>query len=186
MTKLMRGFVAALAALTLPTAVLAQQRETPAPAAQNQQEVQAWFMELQQISAKLGEIQVRALQDAELQAAQNALGTEVKAAMDRIDPGLAASVERVGTLEQEAAQAQQAGDQAKLEQLAREAQQIQTRFLTAQNTALEQPELAAKVQAFQTRLEQRMIQVDPEARTLIQRLRELEGKLQAALQPAAG
>ncbi len=187
MTKLMRVFFVALAALVLPSSLLAQQQPAPAPQAAQQptQEVQAWFMELQQISGKLGEIQVRALQDPELQAAHNMLGTEVKAAMDKVDPGLAASVERVGALEQEAVKAQEAGDQAKLAQLAQEAQQIQTRFVNAQSTVLQQPELAAKVQAFQTRLEQRMIEIDPEARTLINRLRELETKLQAAMQPAS-
>lgn len=186
MTRSMQLFVVALVALLLPTSLLAQQGSAPAAQAQQPtQEVQAWFMELQQISGKLGEIQVRALQDPELQAAQNMLGTEVKAAMDKVDPGLAASVERVGALEQEAMKAQQEGDQAKLAQLAQEAQQIQTRFVTAQSTVLEQPELAAKVEAFQTRLERRMIEVDPEARTLIQRLRELETKLQTAMQQPA-
>ncbi len=180
MSKLIRSGLVALAVLLLPAGLLAQQ--PTAPAAPNQQEVQAWFLELQQISAKLNEIQMKALQDPKLQAEQEALGTEVKTAMDKIDPGLSASVERVKGLEQEAMQAQQSGNEAKLKELAAEAQQIQTRFMNVQNQALQQPELAKKIEDFQTRLETRMVEIDPAARGLIQRLLELETKLQTAMQ----
>ncbi len=180
MTKITRVFLVALATLVLPSTLFAQQ--PPAPALQNQQQLETWFVELQQIGVQLGQIQAKALEDPALQAAQESLGTEVKTAMDRVDPGLSASVDRVAALEQEAVQAQQAGDHAKIEQLARELQQIQVRFITAQNQALQEPALAAKVEAFQTRLERRMIEIDPQSRQLIDRLRELEGKLQAASQ----
>jgi hypothetical protein len=186
-----KAFAVVLLSIALPAGLASQQRtQAPtapraaasAPASPAQVQAQQWMMELQQVHSKLEAIQARAIQDPQLQAAQNSLNNEIKAAMDRADPQLARKMERGQALEAEARQAQQAGDQAKLQQLAREVQAIQNSFLQAQAQAFQQPGLSAKVEAFQTRLEARMAQVDPEAPALIKRFQELEGRLQAAMQ----
>lgn len=186
MVRMKRAFVIALTALALPAAAAAQQRAPAAPAQQaqnpSQQQMQQWMTELQQIHGKLEAIQAKAIQDPQLQAAQESLGTEIKTAMEKADPTLPESMQRVQALESEALKAQQAGDQAKLQQLAQEAQSIQARFMEAQAKAFQQPEIATRLEAFQTRLETRMVEVDPAASDLIQRFKELEGKLAAAMQ----
>lgn len=186
MVRIRRASWIALVALSLPGALAAQQRAPAAPQAQppaaNQQQLQQWLTELQELHGKLEAIQAKAAEDPQIRAAQESLGVEIKAAMEKADPTLPASLERVPKLEAEARQAQQSGDQAKLQQLAQEAQGIQQRFLAAQAKALEQPAIASKVEAFQQRLESKMAEVDPQAPALIKRFQELEGKLAAAMQ----
>jgi predicted nuclease with TOPRIM domain len=188
MVRMKRVFLVASLTLILPTALAAQQR-SPAPAAArqqaaapNQQQVQQWVTELRQLHQRLEQIQTKAAEDPQIQAAQNALGLELKAAMEKADPQLPARLQRLQALEAEAVKAQQSGDQAKLQQLIQEAQTIQNRFVEAQARVFQQPAMAAKVQAFQTRLEARMAQVDAQSPTLIRRFQELEGKLNAAMQ----
>jgi hypothetical protein len=169
----------ALAALMLPSGLAAQQQE---PAAPEQEQVQSWMAELQQVHGKLESIQQKAIQDPQLQAAQEALGERVKAAIEKADPTLAQSMARAEALEKEAVAAQEAGDQAKLQELGAEAQQIQAQFMAAQQKAFAQPELAARMEAFQASLEEKMVAIDPAAEPLIARFQELQQKLAAAMQ----
>jgi chromosome segregation ATPase len=188
MLHLRKAFAVALLSVALPAGAAAQQRAPAAPvaaqrsAAPSQEQMQQWMTELQQLHVKLEGIQARAIQDPQLQAAQNALGSEIKAAMEKADPQLPAKMQRVEALEAEAARARQAGDQAKLQQLSQEAYAIQASFMDAQNRVFQQPAVAARLEAFQTRLETRMAQVDAEAPALIKRFKELEGKLNAGMQ----
>jgi hypothetical protein len=97
--------------------------------------------------------------------------------MERIDPAMDERMARIEALESEAASAQQQGDGQKLQQLMVEAQQIQFHFMSVQQQALEKPQIATRVADFQTRLERRMLEVNPQAQNLINRFRELEEKL---------
>lgn len=190
MSFVSRFLLFAVFSATVPAALAAQEPASPAPAPQagapDQQQVQNWLSELQQLHLKLERIQARAAEDPQLQSAQAELGNEIKEAMEKVDPQLPAQLERVERLEAEAGQAQQAGDEAKLQQLAQEAEAIQIRFLEARTRVFQQPEIAAKLEAFQTRMERRMAEVDPEAPELIKRFQELEEKLSTALQAAQG
>lgn len=184
----MWGLLPALLLAALPGALAAQEpAPAPAPAAPTapegpSAELQGWLIELQQLHGRLEAIQAQALADPTLSAQQEELGTSIRAAMEAIDPALPQSMTRIQALESEAATAQQAGDQARLEQIGAEAQQIQAQFLNAQQQALQKPELAAQVEAFQVTLEAKMKEVDPEAEQLIARFQELEQKLSAAMQ----
>lgn len=169
---LLLGFGLALA----PGAVSAQQAQAGVPA-----EVQGWITEIQQLHTRLEALQTKALADPQITAEQQTLGLSIKAAMGKIDPSLEQSLDRMKQLETQAAEAEKGGDQAKLQQLGQEAQQIERRFMTAQQKALEQPDLAARVLEFQEKLHKKMLQVDPEAQKLITRFQELETKLAAAM-----
>jgi hypothetical protein len=185
MVSTKRALLVAFLGLALPATLAAQQRAA-APMQQqagpNEQQVQQWVTELRQLHGKLEEIQDRAMQDPQLQAAQARLGEEIKVAMEKADPQLPATMQRMSVLEAEAIKAQQGGDEAKLRQLAQEAQGLQVRFVETQAQVFQQPAMAAKLEAFQQRLETRMAQVDPQAPTMIRRFQELEGRLNAALQ----
>lgn len=188
---------ATLLALAIAAApATAQQKTAPAAAApsasaprapQPTAEQQAWLTELQQIGQRLQAAQMKALQDSELRAQQEALGAEFKAAMEKQDPGLAGVAQRVETMEAEARKAEQSGDEAKMKQLTQEAQQIQMRFAKAQAEALKNPALAAKAEAFEDKIEKKVIEIEPEAPKLLARGQELQAKLAASVQqkPAA-
>src|SRR5690606_33697251 len=150
----------------------------PAPSGEG---MQAWFTEMQEVHQQLEVIQQEALADPELSAKQEALGEEIRLAMEVVDPSMTQRMERVQELETEATAAQAAGDTEKLQQVIQEAQQIQEHFLNVQQTALSEPTMAAKLQDFQTALEAKMVEVDPEAETLIVRFRELEAKISALM-----
>ena len=184
---ILQGAALALVLLTAPAALQGQQQnaDTLAPALpapeQPSPEVQGWLMEMQQLQQQLAPIQAQALEDSALLVSQQELGTEIKAAVEAADPGLNERIEQLQDAEAELAAAQQNGDSTKLQALAQDALEVQQRFIAAQQQALQQPQITAKVETFQTELEQKMIEVDPEAATLIQRFRELEDKLEAAM-----
>lgn len=169
MLKTLRPGFLALALMALPAGLAAQE----APAAPEQQAPAP--TEAQQIQARLQEIQARALQDPALQAAQDSVGTEITATMERVDPTFKAQAERATALRAEVAAAQQAGDNAKLNQLAAEAEQLQQGFASARQRAMQDPQLAERIQAFQQRIVARMVEVEPETQTLLARLQELNG-----------
>jgi len=138
-------------------------------------------MEIQQLHGQLEEIQKKALADPALSQAQQDLGTKIREAMEAIDPQLEQSMTRIQALETEAMAAQQQGNQARLQEIGAEAQQIQQKFIATQQLALQQPELAARLEGFQDQLEKKMLEVDPAAERLMARFQELEQKLAAVV-----
>lgn len=186
MYKFVRWTVA-VAALTMAPALAGAQQKAPTPAqkpavvAQQQQaptpQQQEWISELQEIAGQLQNAQVKALQDSSLRSAQEELGTRIKTAMEKYDPGLVGVAQRVQTMEEEARKAQENGDDAKLQELTREAAQIQARFVKAQTEALKDPALAKQAEAFEEQLKQKMLEIQPDAPTLFARFQELQAKL---------
>ena len=177
MLKTLRPALAALALAAAPAALAAQQ--VPA-APQQQTPAQA---EMQQIQGRLQQIQARALQDSALRAAQDSIGTEMTATMERLDPTYRAQVARAEALKAEVAAAQAAKDNAKLNQLAAEATQIQQAFATARQRAIQDPAMAARIKSFQERVVAKMAELEPETQTLLARLQELRGGAAPAQQP---
>lgn len=169
MLKTLRPGFIALALVALPAGLAAQ--EAPA-AAEQQAPAQT---EQQQIQARLQAIQARALQEPALQAAQDSIGSLLTATMERVDPTFKAQAARAEALKAEVAAAQQAGDNAKLNQLAAEAEQLQQGFAASRQRALQDPQMAAAIQAFQQRIVARMVELDPETQALLARLQELKG-----------
>jgi hypothetical protein len=177
-----RALLTLALALGIPAVAVAQ---SPAQAASpTEQEVSGWMAEIQQLHLQLESIQLRALEDSGLSAAQQELGEEIRDAMTKLDPQLAQRMGRIEVLEGEAEQAAAAGNVERFRELEMEAYQIQQHFFTVQGQVLQSSAIDAKVRAFQTRLESRMVEVDPTAKGLIERFRELELKLAAAMQSA--
>jgi len=165
----LRTSLFALALAAAPAALAAQQ--TPAaPPAQPQAPAQT---EMQQIQARLQQIQARALQDAALKAAQDSIGTEMTATMERVDPTYRAQAARAEALKAEVTAAQAAKDNAKLNQLAAEATQLQQGFASARQRAMQDAAMAARIRSFQERIVAKMAELEPETQTLLARLQEL-------------
>jgi hypothetical protein len=177
-----RALLTLVLALGIPAVAVAQ---SPAQASSpSQQEVNGWLEEIQQLHLRLESIQMRALEDPGLSAAQHQLGEEIRDAMTAVDPQLAQRMGRIEVLEDEAQKAAAAGNEARFRELEMEAHQIQQHFFGVQGQVLQSAAIDAKVRAFQARLESRMAEVDPTAKGLIDRFRELETKLAAAMQSA--
>jgi hypothetical protein len=180
--KTTRIALAAFAALALPVAASAQQAQpaapapAPAPAAPAQDETA-------RIQQRLQEIQQRAMADPALQAEAQAFSRDVLAAMGRIDPTVPQKTARASALRQEVAAAQQAGDNARLNQLAQEAQQLQAFFSSMRERAMADSQVVVKQQAFKERVIEVMKRVDPQTETLLARLQELKDA-SAPAQPA--
>lgn len=173
----------ALIALTLtmlaPPALAAQQQELPA-------EAQALVVEMQELQVQLGPVQQQALSDAELQAAQQELGEKVRTAMTEADPEMPVRMARLTALQAQAQEARAAQDQERMAAIVTEAQQIEQSLQAAQQQAIERPEIESELQAFQSRLEQKMVELDPETAPLLERMREIDAELRSILQPIAG
>jgi hypothetical protein len=183
MTRLHTGLllVAAAAVAVLPAAASAQAPVMPPPAgADVDPQAAQWLSEIQQIHQRLSQLQEKALQDPALSAQRDSLGVHIRVAMETIDPALPQRMDRIAQMDGEAAAAEARKDDAALTQLRAEAQQIERQFLSAQQQALQQPALAAEVEAFQTQLEQKILATDPEAPQLLARFQELERKLAEA------
>jgi hypothetical protein len=90
---MLRPSLFAVALAAAPAALAAR----GTPAAQQQPPARA---EMQQIQARLQGIQARALQDAALRAAQDSIGTEMTATMERLDPTFKAQAARIKSFQE--------------------------------------------------------------------------------------
>jgi hypothetical protein len=167
-------FLFVTVALTAPAVGSAQ---APGAPLELPPEAREWIAEIEQIHVQLAQLQERALQDPDLAARQDSLGNHIKVTMEAIDPSLAQNLGRIEEMERQAAEAEARDDEAKLAELREEARQIEQRFVAAQRQALQRPDLAAEFSAFQTLLQERMLQTDPDAPRLLARFQELERKL---------
>lgn len=181
MLRPMRNLMAVLALLIVPAGLTAQQQQMAPPQPELPEEVQAWISEIEQLQAQLAPVQQEALQDEEIQAQQEALGAEVEAAMQAIDPELAILGDRMDQLQAEAEAAQEEGDMEKLQGLSQEAGQIQQRFQAVQGQVLERPEIAEKVESFQDNLQSKMVEIEPEAAVMLERFEELASRIEEAM-----
>ncbi|HEX6308655.1 MAG TPA: hypothetical protein VFZ69_10735 [Longimicrobiales bacterium] len=155
-----------LLALLLPAGISAQDPAAPDP-----------VVELQSIQQKLVPLQERALEDSTLRAERDAATQALQAAMVAIDPEIAGKLARLEAMVEEMRAAQQQGDTAKIGALNGEAQQLQPQVIQVQAQAMAQPEIQQRIALFQQNLHKRMIELDPEADTLLKRAAELEARL---------
>ena len=159
-------------------AVASAQEAAPAQPAPAQAAPAPAQDELTQIQQRLGALQQQASQDAAVQAARAKLDADLLAEMNRLDPTAQAKRARADAMQAEIEAAQAAGDNAKLNQLAAEALQLQQFFAQLAPRALQNETVAASQQAYLTALVGKMNELDPQAQTLIARLQELRGGAQ--------
>jgi chromosome segregation ATPase len=169
--------VTRIAALALVWALVpltaAAQQQPPA-------EMQEWLMELQQVEARLVELQEEALEEEELSARQAEVTAAVRTAMIEADASIEGHLARLEQIMAEAREAQETGNVERITELTAEAQEIQPAVAQAQADAMARPEIAERVEAFQNALHDRMAAIDPDARTLLERRQELTARIRAA------
>ncbi len=144
------------------------------PAGQGQMpmgaETMQQVMEVQQIQQRLEPISRQALQDEELASQLAELQARVQAAMREENPEL---VDRMEEFQEKMTAAQQASDQAALQNLRLGANGLQQEVQQLQAAVLERPEIRESIQEFEAAHRARMTEIDPEAEALIERLDEI-------------
>ncbi|HEX6373685.1 MAG TPA: hypothetical protein VF006_32460 [Longimicrobium sp.] len=189
-----RALVLAAVATALPLTAAAQVRPRPMtaevpgtrsmkPEAGARESVISWYGELQSISTHLQRVHDRALQDRGLAQARDQLMLAVQRAMDAADPELPRLAARVDRMPGEVAAARRRGDTDRLSVLERELAQIQARFMRVRAAVLRQPDIERQAHAYEERLRQRMIAIEPLTESLLSRSSELQRLLQSALSP---
>lgn len=137
-------------------------------------EMMAAVMEMQTIQQQLGPIQERALQDEELAAQLQEIQTRLEAALREDN---AEAMDRMDELQTEMMEAQAAGDQQQMQALMPEAQSLQQQLQAAQQDVLQRPDLRQAIEEFEAANRARMIEIDPAADSLLQRMDELMGSM---------
>ncbi len=181
---LSRLSIAMIAAALMATPLVAQ----GPPVQQDQMQmqmpdsVQEMITEAQAIQQEIQGLQSQAMaSNEELQVMENQLREMVQAAISEIEPEFDALIERMGELEAEFMAAQQSEDQEALQQLQMEAQQLQTRLQTAEQEAVELPEIQEEIEVFEDELLAEMTRQDPDAPEKLDRLEDLAERIQAAM-----
>lgn len=163
-------------ALCAPATLSAQQQQQLPP------EVQEWAIELQELQSQLQPLQEQALQEPEIQAEQASVVEALFETMVASNPETAQRIERLEGLMQEAQAAQEAGDAERIAQLSAEAAELQPQIQAAQAEALSHPDVQPRVAAFQQKLNARVVEIDPAAEQVIERIAELDARIAAAMQ----
>lgn len=164
-------------ALCAPATLSAQQQQQQLPP-----EVQEWAIELQELQSQLQPLQEQALQEPEIQAEQASVVEALFETMVASNPETAQRIERLEGLMQEAQAAQEAGDAERIAQLSAEAAELQPQIQAAQAEALSHPDVQPRVAAFQQKLNARVVEIDPAAEQVIERIAELDARIAAAMQ----
>ena len=164
----------ALLALVIPVTTSAQVAQ---PAAPNLQDL---IRELQQVDNQLQPFRQQALQDATLKAEQEQLQAAVQKALVAANPNIQAQLDRADKIKAEITAAQAANEAEKVAALNKEAETIQQEISKAQAAVLDQPEISAQVTAFSEKLNKKMIEINADAKALIDRRSELELQIKKA------
>ncbi|HWV56585.1 MAG TPA: hypothetical protein VNZ57_03860 [Longimicrobiales bacterium] len=147
--------------------------------------VQELIAEMQEIENQLAPLQERAMQDSTIQAYQDAVTDAVRRAMIAADPTNAEKLDRFDSLLTQAQMAEQAGDTATVVALITEARQLQPQLMAAQEAVMSQPEVEERMEAYFDAVEAKMVELDPGARPLIDRLNQLNDQVMAIMQAQA-
>jgi hypothetical protein len=131
-------------------------------------------MEIQTIQQQLEPTQQAALQDAALASQLEALQARVDAAMREEN---SEAVERMERLRAELDQVAASGDQERMQALMMEGQILQQEMQAVQAAVFQRPDISGPIEEFEAAHRARMIQIDPEAGALLDRMEELIAQL---------
>jgi hypothetical protein len=132
------------------------------------------MVEAQEIQQRLQPIQQQAMEDEELSRQLQAVQQQVEAAMREESPDL---FQRMEELEAEFMVAQEAGDQERAQELGMEAQGVEMELQNVQQSVLDRPDIREPVEAFEEAQRERMLEIDPEAADLLDRMDEILAEL---------
>jgi chromosome segregation ATPase len=147
----------------------------------------ALIAEYQQLQQRLGRVQQEALADSVLQEAYAILEMRIEKEMSALDPEYPQKRDRMTTLQEEMAAAQEAGDQQAMMSIGEEGNALQADLEMLQTRVVDTDQIAADIVAFRTSVEVKMQEIDPESAKLMARVAEIAASLQASADaPADG
>lgn len=152
--------------------------EQMAPGAQQQEmdpEMMEMMAEMQEIQQRLAPIQQEAMEDEALASQVEDLQNRIETAMRTEAPEL---FEQMEQFESEFMAAQEAGDQERAQEIGMEAQQVEMELQAVQQNVLADPEIEESIEAFEMAQRERMMEIDPEAGELIDRMQEIQAQFQ--------
>jgi hypothetical protein len=148
-------------------------------------EAQAVITEMQQIHNRLRPMQEQAMQDQTLKQEGDALGASILRAMEELEPATASLIARLNELAPQVQAAQNAQDRERLVTLATEAGEIDQLLQIARAEAVERPDIVRLVEAYEEKVHDKMVEDNPDAAGLLERLDVLNGQLATLLQTPA-
>lgn len=166
------------AALALAMAAPATAQEQAPP---DEEQLQELVTEARHIQQHLASVQQQALASPEIARQREELSALIEEAISEQDPALENDLASAHDLEPQMAEAEAAGDQERLQELIEEVRALEARVAEAQRVALQDPELSSIVLAFNEQVEERILEIEPHARQMIERLQEIQSTLQAAV-----
>ena len=137
-------------------------------------EMMALMMEMQELEQRIAPIQQEAMQDESLASQLTELQNRVETAMREENEE---AFEQMEELEQEFFAAQEAGDEQRAQEIGLEAQGVQMELQTLQQSVIDRPDFRESIDAFEEEQRARMVEIDPEADEIIQRIEEIMDEL---------
>jgi hypothetical protein len=148
---------------------------TTAPQQDMDPEMLSLMMEAQELQMRLQPIQAEAMQDEGLAAQLEEIQQRVESAMQDENPEL---FERMQQLESDFMAAQEAGDQERVQEVTMEAQGLEGDLQALQSSVLDRPDIREPIDSFEAAQRARMIEIDPEAGDMMDRLDEIVAAMQ--------
>ena len=145
-----------------------------APAEGPEAAAQAEGPTVAEVAAQIQRVQQQALQDPALKAASQQISMLIAQTLPKVDPNYPAYAARAATLKTDVAAAQAAQDNARLNDLAEEAKQLQANVAAAQARAREDAAVKAKLDDYKVKLFTKMVEIDPAVQELVAQLEELQ------------
>jgi len=134
--------------------------------------------ELQAVMQELEPISQQALQDTVIQNQLTRIQTVIEQGMEQVDPEVREKQERLNTLRQELQTAQQEQDTAKLRSLMTEGRGLEQEVQSAQRQVMQRDSVSEMLQEFQVVLQEKMVEIDPGADSLLEKRDSLQARLQ--------
>jgi chromosome segregation ATPase len=141
--------------------------------------ITALFQEAQQLQQRLGQVEEQAFeQNAELSGRREDLQKMIEAEMIKADSSVASSLKRMDELPDAWRMAQMTQDQARMQAIQAEAEQLESHILSVEERVIEQQEVADRIEQFRENLFDEMEKIEPNTRAMIARLESIAEQLQ--------
>ena len=141
--------------------------------------ITALFQEAQQLQQRLGQVEEQAFeQNSELSGRREDLQKMIEAEMIKAYSSVASSLKRMDELPDAWRMAQMTQDQARMQAIQAEAEQLESHILSVEERVIEQQEVADRIEQFRENLFDEMEKIEPNTRAMIARLEAIAEQLQ--------
>lgn len=141
-------------------------------------ETQKIYQEYMSLNQELRTIQQKAYQDSAIAQQAEELSEIMDKKIREISPEAKELIQQRDSIETEFQVAQSKGDQAKIEELQQQYQELNTKLQPLQQQVMQIEEVQLKQRKLNSDMIQKMQEIDPQTQSKIQRLNEIQQQLQ--------